>query len=277
MWLALAAGLGGCLQWRHSDKELAAIFGKAGLPLAIHHIGTPAAPLRYVEVRTAEAGKPAAKPNILFIHGAPSSLRVWEGFLADTALLAHANLFAVDRPGYGYSGFGHADTSILHQAQVLEPVLARHPGRWIIFGSSYGGPIGCVLAARRLADVAAVLLTSPSLAPGRERIYPISYWIKQPAFGWFFPVIFRMANAEKLSHAHQLRLAAPYYGQVRQPITYIHGSEDALIWPSNATYADSTFVATHIHRITLQGRPHFFTFSEQGLIVKELLRLAEGL
>ena len=271
--VALALASTSCLQWRRTDAELAKHFGARGLPIAIYHGGSPGAPLRYIEVRAADTNGSVAKPNILFIHGAPSSLRVWEGFLADSTLLAHANLFAVDRPGYGYSNFGSADTSIIHQAEVLLPMLKRHAGPWLVFGSSYGGPIGCVLAAKEPKKVKAILLTSPALAPGRERIYGISYIVRMPAFGWLFPTIFRVANAEKLSHANQLRLAAPYYRKVAQPITYIHGSEDALIWPSNASYADSAFSATCIKRITLQGRPHFFTFSEQPLIVAELLAL----
>jgi pimeloyl-ACP methyl ester carboxylesterase len=273
--------LSSCLQWRHSDAELTKIFAERALPLTIHTLqldGVEAGykqPLRYIEVKSDVKGKGSVYPkaNILFIHGAPSSLRGWMGFMTDTALARSANLYAVDRPGYGYSGFGHSDTSILHQAELMLRVLERHPGPWVVFGSSYGGPIAAVLAALAPERVSAVMLTSPALAPGQERIYGISYYIRYPALGWFFPTIFRMANEEKLSHKSQLQRIAPYYAKITQPVTYMYGGQDELIYTTTVRYAQEKFIATKIRRICLQDRPHFFTFSEQGLITRELTRL----
>lgn len=263
----------GCLQWRYSDRDLTQIFRQNRLPLAIHHIRAAGSNLRYVEVRSTEDS--IAKPNVLLIHGAPSSLRVWIDYLADPTLVQRCNLYAVDRPGYGHSDFGRADTSILHQVLVLEEVLKRHPGPWVVFGSSFGGPIAAVLAARNPDRVRSVLLTSPALAPGQEKIYGISYYIRRPAFGWFFPTIFRVANAEKLSHASQLRSVEPYYAQVTQPVTYLYGGQDVLVYPSNAAYARTVFTGTDIRLICLEDRPHFFTFSEHTRITQELLALAD--
>lgn len=266
-------GFQGCLQWRYTDRDLTQIFQQKRLPLAIHHIRAAGSNLRYVEVRTSEDS--TTKPNVLLIHGAPSSLRVWVDYLTDPALVQRCNLYAVDRPGYGHSDFGRPDTSILHQVLVLEEVLKRHSGPWVIFGSSFGGPIAAVLAARNPDRVRSVLLTSPALAPGQEKIYGISYYIRKPAFGWFFPTIFRVANAEKLSHASQLRSVESYYAKVTQPVTYLYGGQDVLVYPSNAAYARKTFAGTDIRLICLEERPHFFTFSEQARITQELLALAD--
>jgi pimeloyl-ACP methyl ester carboxylesterase len=155
----------------------------------------------------------------------------------------------------------------------MEEIMKRHPGPWVVFGSSYGGPIAAVLAARNPQKVVSLLLTSPSLAPGQEYVYPISHTIKRPAFGWIFPTILRVATAEKLSHTTQLHSIEHYYGQITQPVTYLYGGQDKLIYPINAAYAKEHFCQAQLKQICLQERPHFFTFSEQPLITQELLNL----
>jgi len=267
--------LQGCVQWRYTDRELVRIFRVRKLPLAIHHIRAKGANIRYVEVRRHDDTTLSSKPNVLLVHGAPSSLRVWTGYLTDPNLAKVCNIYAVDRPGYGHSDFGKADTSILHQVMVLEEILKRHPGPWVVFGSSFGGPIAAVLAARNPDLVSSLLLTSPALAPGKEKIYRISYTIKLPAFGWMFPKIFRVANAEKLSHESQLRSIEHYYGKIVQPVTYIYGGKDDLIYTVNASYAKEMFNQAHLKQICLVERPHFFTFTEQGLITRELVGLLD--
>jgi len=263
------------MQWRYTDSELVRIFRVRRLPLAIHHIKAKGAHLRYVEIRQHDDSGAPAKPNVLLVHGAPSSLRVWTGYLTDPNLTKVCNLFAVDRPGYGHSDFGKADTSILHQVMVLEEIIKRHPGPWVVFGSSFGGPIAAVLAARNPDRVASLLLTSPALAPGKEKIYSISYTIRKPAFGWLFPRIFRVANAEKLSHKHQLESIEHYYGKIVQPVTYLYGAKDELIYTDNAAYAREHFAQAKMRQLCLQNRPHFFTFTEQGLITRELVALLD--
>jgi pimeloyl-ACP methyl ester carboxylesterase len=158
---------------------------------------------------------------------------------------------------------------------VLEEIIKRHPGPWVVFGSSFGGPIAAVLAARNPDRVSSVLLTSPALAPGKEKTYAISHTIKLPAFGWMFPRIFRVANAEKLSHESQLRSIEHYYGKIVQPVTYIYGAQDELIYTENAAYARDRFSQAKMKQICLNERPHFFTFTEQGLITHELVALLD--
>ena len=273
--LFLPLSLTNCLRWSPSDRELTHIFNEEHLPLAIHHVESAGIHLRYVEVRRAQAHGQPALPNVLMVHGSPSSLRVWMGYLTDTALARVCNMYAVDRPGYGYSDFGKADTSIEHEAEVIEEVLRRHPGHWVIQGSSYGGPIAALLAARNPDKIMGVLLTSPALAPGEEKTYKISYIINKKALGWAFPAIFRVANEEKLSHKNALKRIVTSYKDIVQPVTYIYGGQDGLVYNSNATYAEQHFTGTKIKFIKLNDRPHFFTFAEQGLITKELVSLLD--
>ena len=269
---SLFIGLTSCLQWRYSDAELSEVFERRKQSLSIHYIHEGPRTLRYAEVHEGTN----ARVNVLLIHGAPSSLRVWTPYLLDDTLTRHARLYAVDRPGYGYSNFGQPDTNLVAQADFLGLIIHAHPGPWVLFGSSYGGPLATIIAANHPNRVRGILLTSPALAPGLERVYPISHFIKRPAFGWFFPSIFRVANAEKLSHKHQLDVIAPYYAQVRQPITYLYGTDDKLVYPANADYARTAFTQSPLRIVPLKGRPHFFTYTDRVTITSELMKLVKA-
>jgi pimeloyl-ACP methyl ester carboxylesterase len=274
--ICLSYTLPGCLQFRYSDTEQAKRLRRYGTDVGVEYLVDGGRILRYVHVRTATQGQTLSsnthKPNLLLIHGAPSSIMIWERYLVDTALLHAYNIYAVDRPGYGYSDFGRPDTSIEAQANLMLKILDRHPGTWVLWGTSYGGPVACVMAAKR-QSIASMLLSSPSLAPGEEKIYSISYAIQNPAFSWFFPRIFRSANVEKLAHAASLRSIQSFYPQIQTPTTYMYGDKDLLIYNSNAAFAQVHMPLAPIKFIKLVGRPHFFTFSDQDWIRRELLAL----
>ncbi|HEY5692224.1 MAG TPA: hypothetical protein VIS49_12250 [Cyclobacteriaceae bacterium] len=65
------------------------------------------------------------KPLIIFVHGSTGSLSAFIHFLADTILLQHTQLITVDRPGFGSSNFGYAETSLEKQASLLKPLLEK--------------------------------------------------------------------------------------------------------------------------------------------------------
>ena len=275
-FLGVAFLVMGCLQFRYSDAEQAKRLRSYGLDVGVEYVVDSGHTMRYVHVSLptdrGDSASAVRKPNLLLIHGAPSSIMIWERYMADTALLRAYNIYAVDRPGYGYSDFGRPDTSIEQQANLMLQILDRHAGKWVVWGTSYGGPVACVMAAKR-PSIVSLLLTSPSLAPGQEQIYGISYVIRRAAFGWFFPRIFRSANVEKLAHAASLRTITPFYSRIRTPITYMYGDKDVLIYNSNAAFARAKMPLAPIKFIKLVGRPHFFTFSDQDWIRRELLAL----
>ena len=128
-------------QFRRSDKELAEIYSQQNLDAQIHYYTTQGRKLRYVE-----AGADSL-PTLLFLHGSPGSISYYGRRFKD--LEGKFHFIAVDRPGYGYSGFGDPEPSVKKQAAMFRPLLdslhkAVHPV--IIVGSSYGAPIACRIA-----------------------------------------------------------------------------------------------------------------------------------
>jgi pimeloyl-ACP methyl ester carboxylesterase len=120
-----------------------------------------------------------AKPDIVLIHGASGSLRDMTFRLAPM-LAEHYRVFAVDRPGFGYSDALSNDT-IHAQAERIRAAVtvagARDP---IVLGHSYGGAVALAWAIDHPETLRAlVLAAAPShLWPGPP---PTLYrWIAPP-------------------------------------------------------------------------------------------------
>lgn len=114
----------------------------------------PAHATRYATVKVdglsifyREAG-PADAPTILFLHGFPSSSRMYEPLLQ--RLSAHYHLVAPDYPGFGHSDAPSAqdfsytfDHLASIMAQFTEAIGLTH---YVLCIQDYGGPVGMRLA-----------------------------------------------------------------------------------------------------------------------------------
>lgn len=200
-------------------------------------------------------------------------------YLSDSLLLARARMYAVDRPGYGYSGFGNPETSIERQAHAIRPILdslnrARHPV--VLVGTSYGTSVACRLAMDCPHLVDGLVLVAPALAPGEERIYGISYPMEWPALKWLVPRMLVSANAEKLSHRAELQKMMPHWHRIKVPVAYIQGADDDLIYTTNAAFARRKLTNVPSLDITMiAGRGHLIAFSEIQTIKGSIVRMLD--
>jgi pimeloyl-ACP methyl ester carboxylesterase len=189
-----------------------------------------------------ELGNRQAKHLLVFVHGSPGSLSVFEEpFFKDSLLLRHALILSFDRPGYGFSSFGKTETSIIKQAEALAWVLAKpqYQGRDLsILGSSYGGSVSLRLAMMPEVGVKKLFLLSASMIPGEEKIFSITPMTVHPLTRWLFPKVLRVASEEKLSHRKALEAIQPDWDKVTCPVVIMHGTNDRLIYPSNASQAE---------------------------------------
>src|SRR3954465_10285897 len=88
------------LQYRKSDKQLKQFFRKYLVDVRIEYFTAYGRRMRYLSIPN------PGKPVLLFLHGAPSSLSFFRKYFVDPFLLKYFHIIAIDRPGYGYSGFG---------------------------------------------------------------------------------------------------------------------------------------------------------------------------
>jgi pimeloyl-ACP methyl ester carboxylesterase len=252
---------GRIVQFRDSDEEIRAHYAARHLPIHISTYRTQGRDMRFIYT-----DRDPAKPLYLLIHGAPSSSNYYHHFMDDTALRRMANMAAVDRAGYGYSGFGKPLPSLKMQAATIKPVLdsLRHAGQpVVVVGASYGTSVACRLAMDYPQLVDGLVLIAPALAPGEEKTYAISYALESPLLTWAQPPMIHSANVEKLTHEAELRKMEPRWGEIRVPVFYFQGMEDDLIYTTNAAFARRKLVqARHLSITMIPHRGHLLVYDE---------------
>lgn len=244
------------VQFRRSDEELSRIFRERNLNASIHYYTSHGRKLRFVR------SGPDSLPGLLMLHGSPGSISYYGGRFSDTMIRRRFRCFAVDRPGYGYSGFGDPEPSIEKQAAMIRPVLdslhaVKRPV--IIVAGSYGASVACRLAMDYPQLVDGLVLTGPSLGPGLETYFWFTHLIEHWSIRWFIPRLFRSANTEKVHHRKELEKMLPYWKNLRIPVVYIQGVNDNIVDTANAGFArkhmtnvpwlDIRFVSNREHRL----------------------------
>ena len=197
--------------------------------------------------------------------------------LRDSSLLSQAKLMAVDRPGYGYSGYGQPETSVKQQAALIAKVLQDKRDEHssiILHGSSYGGTVAARLAMDFPDLVDGLLLQSASLMPGREKTYLFSHITKHWPLSWLLPGSIHVANMEKLSHKIQLDSMAGLWDRIKSAAIILHGENDDLIYPENARYAYERMKnAAFLEVNMLEERKHDLLWTKRQLLEHSLEKL----
>lgn len=262
------------IDFRQTDQELAEEFRTQRIRPTIHHYrvgGNKPRTIRFIET-PARMGD-SALPVVLFVHGAPSSLSFFNEFFKDTTLLNRAQLVAVDRPGYGYSDFGRVETSVVRQAELLQPLIDRYKKApyLMIVGSSYGGSVSARLAMNNPDRVNHVVFVSSALGPGLERTYPISYLVDSPLLRWGVPPLLRLANDEKLAHRQALEAILPDWPKIKANITMLHGQQDDLVYPTNVSFAQQHLINARVKQFLLPENRHDIVFNKREYMTEILL------
>ena len=244
------------VQFRRSDEEMKKIFSDRGVDATVGYYTTHGRNLRYI------SSGADSLPVLLMLHGSPGSVSYYGGRMADSFIRNTFRVFAVDRPGYGYSGFGDPEPSIQKQAAMIRPILdslqqAKRPV--IILAGSYGASVACRMAMDYPDLVDGLVLTGPALGPGREFMYWFSPVIEHWSIRWFIPRLFRSANTEKVHHKKELEKMLPYWKNIKVPVVYIQGENDGIVDTSNAGFArehlvnspwlDIRFIPNRAHRL----------------------------
>jgi pimeloyl-ACP methyl ester carboxylesterase len=258
------------VQFRRNDEQLSKFFVENKIPGKIGYYTVLGRRLRYVSIGS------DSLPTLFFIHGSPASMSLYRGRFVDTTILRTFKVMAVDRPGYGYSGFGDPEPSIQKQATMLRPMLdsmhkARHP--IIVVGGSFGAPIACRLAMDYPELVDGLVLTGPAIGPGREKVFWFTRIIENPLIRWFIPRMFRSANTEKLHHKEELEKMLPYWKNIRVPVMYLQGAKDNLIDTTNASFAREHLVnAPYLDIYFFPNRHHYLAQYEWPTIKDRIMR-----
>ncbi len=268
--LAGLLALASCMQFRTNPKGIQNEFAYSGVTPHIIDTLVGERTIRFVEV----GRRQALKPTLFFVHGAPGSSDNFFQFMKDARLAELFTMVSVDRPGYGYSGFGQSETSITRQAQSLAPVLARYcQTPTLVIGHSYGGPVAAKLAVLYPQHVSGLMLLAPAIDPANEKKISIAWLGKTPPFRWLTPKSWKVATDEKYSHVQELTNMLPDWQKIKVPVTYIQGTSDRLVPFANLAFARQHIDSCYLKTISLPGEDHFLPWSQQELITQEILLL----
>ncbi len=259
--------LQGCFGYRKDNQAIARYFHQKQVRCSIGYYKVSNYWIRYLETGD------HTKPLVIFVHGAPGSSNAFLHFMCDEELLGKAHMISVDRPGYGYSGFGNTVVSLEQQAAMLRPLLHKtQAGRLpILAGHSYGGTIVARMAMDYPAEVGALVMAAPAADPRLEKIFGISY----PA-DWFLlkklvPTCLRVTNEEKLGHVAQLNRMLPLWKNIRAPATVIHGKKDKIAPVGNADFIQKQISNAPVEMIIAPELGHLLPWRSPGLI-KEAIK-----
>jgi uncharacterized protein len=261
------------VQFRYKDATILEEYHKKGLNASLKRYKVGNRTVRYLETGTED------QPSVLLIHGAPSSLSIFNPIMQDSLLWSKAKIYAVDRPGYGYSDFGKVEVSIAQQAALLKPILDSMVARKrpiILFGESYGGPIACKLAMDYPDLIDGIVLAAPSIEPGQETYFAISYPMRWWGIKYIFPRLLRLATDEKWAHKTELEKLFPGWKKIRAPVIYLQGMNDEIVNPSNAEFARKQLINSKQLDITMiPNQKHFMAWPQQKLIVRSIGKMLE--
>ena len=256
------------LQWRSTDTEITSYFNTKAIPTEISYYTVDSLDL---SIRVLEVKEAKRNVNLVFFHGSPSSLSAWNGYLNDSLFVKQANLYAIDRPGYGYSNFGDEMTSITLQADIMSNLINHYKLENVIaVGSSYGGPLAARLAVVN-KNVKGVVMISPAIDPKQEKkIWGARFtqwWLTR----WLVPTGYRVAGDEKTTHAKALARLETDWKSVTVPVIHIHGDIDDIVPYGNVNYTEEQF--SNIKIITTPDTGHEIAWGRPELIKPHLLEL----
>ncbi len=255
------------LELRMSDKEIEETLGTISYPSGIIHDTISGQPIRYLKVGF------DSLPKLICLHGSPSSLSAWRTVYTDTQFLKRFQVISIDRPGYGYSGFGRIESNLQKQAAILQVLIdsLTVKKKAILLGSSYGGPVAAQISMNIPERFTQLVLLSAALKPGSEKTYWVSYPMTAPIIRNLFPPTFVMSSEEKLGHASQLQ-SLTKWNNIVSDVLIIHGNRDNLVYYDNALFARRNLVNARVNLVTMNGKGHSVIFSKPGFIKKILLQ-----
>jgi pimeloyl-ACP methyl ester carboxylesterase len=262
--------LSSCLTFKVSQKEIDKKFLGYAMKPVQHQMELQGVKMNYAEIGS------DSLPVVFFVHGSPGSWGGFIDFMKDTILLRKVKMVAVDRIGFGNSDFGNAEKSLMVQADLLKPIVAKFKKsgkKIILIGHSLGGPLIARMAMDYPELIDNLIIVAGSIAPDLE---PNEKWFRIPMnfmpISILIPASFRASNHEILYLKPELKKMLPLWKNIRQPVIVIQGGKDMLVNPKNADFAEKMLInAKSLKVVRIDTMNHFVPWSHPQLIKKAIL------
>jgi len=259
-----------CFRFRTSDKKSVELFNQYQVNNDIHYYKPSNTDYKVRVVSTANKKSDTA---VFFIHGAPGAADGFYDYLKDSTLLNKAALYSIDRPGYGYSHFGKAVTSIEEQTRITKEIIDSIEQNYVIVvGHSYGGPIAAN-ASLETDKIKGVLMLAPAIDPENEKVFWFAYVSKWKLTKWIVPGALGVAGDEKFTHVEELEKIKNHWKDVKVPVIHVHGTKDVVVPFENVSFSKENFNDHYLEVIELKDENHFIPWSRKELVTEQILRL----
>lgn len=212
-------------------------------------------------------------PLLVMVHGAPGA---WYGYLNltdDSVLQEHFKIVAVDRLGYGKSGYGKEELSIETQALAIKKIIDKENTsnkKVYLLGRSYGAPITAWLAIHNPEQFEKLVMVSPVIDPDKEKFYWFSDIGNSSLVQWMLPDLLNVATKEKFAHQKEMKMMLPEWEKLCTPTYVLVGEDDSVADTANYSFAKKHITNCTAVFMKLKGTGHRIT-QEQPALVKELL------
>jgi len=217
------------------------------------------------------------RPAVVFVHGTPGSMDNFLLYFQDSVLSRRADLYSIDRPGFGQSDFGKALPELRDQARILNRFVDKLGGGPVIL---VGHSLGCSIIGRYAMDysdqVAGLLLVAAPIDPELE---PPNGWRKIMRWSVFYPFIptsFWVSNEELVILEDELRKIEDRWDEVDAPVTFFHGTNDMLVPVENMAFAREKLKANPALSLDLiPNGSHFIIWSEPEKVRQHIVDLLD--
>jgi pimeloyl-ACP methyl ester carboxylesterase len=212
-------------------------------------------------------------PLLVMVHGAPGA---WYGYLNltdDSLLQEHFKIVAVDRLGYGKSGYGKEELSVQMQALAIKNIIEKenttHKKVYLV-GRSYGAPIAAWLAINYPQTFEKLIMASPVIDPEKEKFYWFSDIGNSPLVQWALPDLLNVASKEKFAHQKEMKLMIPKWEKLCTPTYVLVGEDDNIADTANYSFAKKHITNCPAIFMKLKHTGHQIT-KQQPELIKQLL------
>lgn len=263
--LLLTLGLNSCIEFKISDEEAKEELKESDATIYFDSLKVNDRKMHY-----AFSGK-QKDVLVVFIHGSPGSWSAFIDFFKADTLTEEMDMLAVDRPGFGESGYGHPEPSLEKQANQIKAVTDQFDhSKKILVGHSLGGPVIARMAMDFPRSFDGLVMVAPSIDPEMEKYEWYRDVIKTKLGEVFTPKEFVVSNEEILPLKKELERMLPLWSHIQLPTVVIHGTKDRLVPKENVDFAIKMMPDSLLKVSILKDVNHFIPWQYPEEIVKEL-------
>lgn len=258
-----------CLTFRMSYKETNQFFNSNKIQYIDSNIKINNHTIHFIETGDAN------KPTIFFIHGSPGSWDSFKKYLIDSELISQFRMISIDRPGFGFSDFSHAENLKIQTSLIAQFIRIKNNNQSVfLVGHSIAGALVVSIGCNFSDKIKKIVILAGAVDPTLESPEHWRKMLKLPPFRYLIPTVLSTSNDELWWLKKDLYLLQKELPMFTSEVLIIHGDNDQLVPYKNVFYIKKYLInAQKIALITIPNANHFIPWTHFNLIKQNLLTI----